>query len=60
MAEMWIANRWCGAADGRTFDVVNPATEAVIDRVPRAGAADVQRAVAAARAAFPDWWRTPG
>ena len=57
---MWIGGRWTGAADGRVFDVVNPATEEVIDTAPRAGAADVERAVAAAKRAFPEWRRTPG
>lgn len=60
MAEMWIGGRWTGAADGRVFDVVNPATEEVIDTAPRAGAADVDMAVAAALRAFPEWRRTPG
>src|SRR5262245_37295877 len=60
MAEMWIGNRWVGAADGRTFEVRNPATEEVLDTVPRAAAADVDRAVAAARKAFADWRSTPG
>jgi betaine-aldehyde dehydrogenase len=58
--QMWIANRWVSAADGRVFEVRNPATEEVLDTVPRASAADVDRAVLAARAAFPDWRRTPG
>ena len=60
MARMWINNEWVGAADGRVFEVINPATEQVVDTAPRAGAADVERAVAAARAAFPEWRRTPG
>src|SRR5262245_26372436 len=60
MAQMWIANRETGAGDGRVFEVRNPATEEVLDTVPRASAADVDAAVAAARAAFPDWRRTPG
>jgi acyl-CoA reductase-like NAD-dependent aldehyde dehydrogenase len=60
MAEMWIGNRWVGAADGRTFEVRNPATEEVLDVAPRAAAADVDRAVASARAAFADWRGTPG
>jgi betaine-aldehyde dehydrogenase len=60
MGEMWIANRWTGAADGRVFEVRNPATEEVLDTAPRASAADVERAVGAARAAFPEWRRTPG
>jgi acyl-CoA reductase-like NAD-dependent aldehyde dehydrogenase len=57
---MWIGGRWTGAADSRVFDVVNPATEEVIDTAPRSGAADVDKAVAAARRAFPEWRRTPG
>ena len=57
---MWIGGRWTGAADGRVFEVVNPATEEVIDTAPRSGAADVDKAVAAALRAFPEWRRTPG
>ena len=60
MARMWIANRREDAADGRVFEVRNPATEEPIDTAPRAGAADVERAVGAARRAFPDWRLTPG
>src|SRR5437867_13418630 len=60
MAEMWIGNRRLGAADGRVFEVVNPATEDVIDTAPRASASDVEKAVTAARVAFADWRRTPG
>ena len=40
------------AADGRTFDSLDPATGQPIARVPQAGAADVDAAVRAARAAF--------
>jgi aldehyde dehydrogenase (NAD+) len=43
------------AADGRTIDVLDPATGAVIATVPRGGAADVEAAVTAAEAAFPAW-----
>jgi betaine-aldehyde dehydrogenase len=57
---MWIANEWTDAADGRIFEVVNPATEEVVDTAPRGGPADVDRAVAAATRAFPEWRRTPG
>jgi betaine-aldehyde dehydrogenase len=57
---MWIANQWADAADGRVFDVVNPATEDVVDTAPRGGAPDVDRAVAAAARAFAEWRRTPG
>ena len=38
-----------------SFDVLNPATEEVIASVPKATAADLDAAVAAARAAQPAW-----
>ena len=60
MERMWIANEWTGAADGRVFEVVNPANEEVLDTAPCGGATDVDRAVAAAARAFPEWRRTPG
>jgi acyl-CoA reductase-like NAD-dependent aldehyde dehydrogenase len=60
MAQMWIANRETAARDGRVFEVRNPATEETIDTVPRASAADVDAAVAAAARAFPEWRKTPG
>lgn len=46
------------AADGAVFDNVSPRDGKVLNRVPACGAADVDRAVAAARAAFEDGrWR---
>jgi acyl-CoA reductase-like NAD-dependent aldehyde dehydrogenase len=42
------------AADGRTFETLDPATGRVIADVPQAGADDVDRAVGAAREAFED------
>ncbi|MBB3861648.1 aldehyde dehydrogenase (NAD+) [Novosphingobium hassiacum] len=42
-----------------SLDVVNPANEQVIGRVPSCGAAELDRAVAAARAAFKTWSKTP-
>ncbi|MFG1709638.1 aldehyde dehydrogenase family protein [Nonomuraea sp. M3C6] len=41
-----------------TTDVVNPATGEVVARVPAGTAADVDRAVSAATAAFPGWAAT--
>jgi acyl-CoA reductase-like NAD-dependent aldehyde dehydrogenase len=38
-----------------TLDVLEPATAAVLETVPRAGVADVDAAVARARAAYPAW-----
>ena len=53
--QMWINGQFTGAASGRTFDVLDPATEEIIERVPAGGAADVDAAVSAASAAFPAW-----
>ncbi|KUO56731.1 MAG: aldehyde dehydrogenase [Sphingomonadales bacterium BRH_c3] len=44
---------------GEWLDVVNPANEQVIGQVPACGAAELDRAVAAARAAFKSWRKTP-
>ena len=44
---------------GEIKDVVNPATGKVIARVPISTKEDHDRAVEAAKAAFPDWRRTP-
>jgi 1-pyrroline dehydrogenase len=52
---MFINGDWSDAASGETTEVVNPATEEVIAEVPKGDAADVDRAVAAAREAFEAW-----
>jgi betaine-aldehyde dehydrogenase len=49
---MWIDNAWVDASDGGTREVINPADGTLIARVPEATAADVSRAIAAARRAF--------
>ncbi len=55
---MLIGNEWLAAADGRTFFVENPAKrDSAIAEVPRAGAADIDRAARAAAKAF-ETWRT--
>lgn len=56
---LWIGNTWEDAADGDTFPTTNPATGEVITPVARAGEADVDRAVTAARKAMagPEWRR---
>ena len=41
------------------LDVFNPADGSIISRVPMSGSAEVDRAVAAAKAAFPGWSGTP-
>jgi betaine-aldehyde dehydrogenase len=57
-AKMIIGGEQVDAADGRTFDVVDPATGKVIANAPLGGKADVDRAVAAARKALdePKGW----
>ena len=42
-----------------TFDSLNPATGELIESFPRSGAADVDRAVATARAAWEEWRLVP-
>jgi delta 1-pyrroline-5-carboxylate dehydrogenase len=42
-----------------TFDVVNPATGETFAQCPKADAAQLEEAVAAARRAFPAWAATP-
>lgn len=44
---------------GKWIDVVNPANEQVIGQVPDCGQEELDRAVAAARAAFKTWSKTP-
>ena len=56
---MLIGGEWVDAESARTFDVEGPAKRgSVLAKVPSAGAADVDRAVKAAHAAFPEWRAT--
>ncbi|ROM79080.1 aldehyde dehydrogenase family protein [Pseudomonas brassicacearum] len=57
--QLYINGTWSSPAQPATLPVVNPATEEVIAEVAHGSAADVDRAVAAARAAFPGWSATP-
>ncbi|MGH8884425.1 MAG: aldehyde dehydrogenase [Egibacteraceae bacterium] len=59
---MLIGGRWRDAADGATFESVNPYTGKVWARAPQAGVHDVDRAVRAAREAFDEgpWGRMTG
>jgi aldehyde dehydrogenase (NAD+) len=54
--QLLIGGEWRDAAGGRTMPVVNPATEEVIAEVAAASAADLDAAVAAARAALAGPW----
>ena len=50
--DLFINNAWRPAASGKRFPVVNPATEEVLAEVAAGDAADVDAAVAAAKACF--------
>ncbi|MYY10620.1 aldehyde dehydrogenase family protein [Streptomyces sp. SID4919] len=57
---LFIDGEFTEAADGQVFKTVSPATEEVLSEVARAGEADVERAVKAARKAFVGWSALPG
>lgn len=50
-----IGDSWLPSSDGATEEVINPATEETIAIVPMSTTDDVDAAVEAARAAYPDW-----
>jgi aldehyde dehydrogenase (NAD+) len=56
---LFIGGAW-SAADGETFETLNPATGKPLARLTQASPADVDRAVAAARSAQPGWWALGG
>ena len=56
--KFYIDGQWVEAATPATLEVINPATEQVCGRIARGSAADVDRAVAAARKAFESWSQT--
>lgn len=53
--KLLIGGELVGARDGAEAEVLDPSTGNALTRVPAAGAADVERAVAAAHAAQPAW-----
>lgn len=55
----WIDGKPHAPASGRKGAVMNPATGEVIAEVAFAENADIDRAVASAKAAFPEWRATP-
>jgi acyl-CoA reductase-like NAD-dependent aldehyde dehydrogenase len=55
----YIAGEWVGAANGETFESASPADGETLGIFPRSSAADVDRAVAAAKEAFEDWHLVP-
>src|SRR5271168_3807796 len=55
----WFAGARVGGSSGRFADVFHPASGQIQSRVPLASAGEVDQAVAAASAAFPDWSSQP-
>jgi aldehyde dehydrogenase (NAD+) len=57
---LFINNQWVKPISGEYLESVSPATDRPLAQVAAAGSADVDAAVAAARAAFITWSETPG
>lgn len=57
-AKLYINGAWVTGSSGEYIDIENPANQQIIARVPRGTQTDVDRAVAAARAAFENWQYT--
>ena len=57
--QFFINGQWVAPATPQVLDVINPATGTPNGRIALGGAADVDAAVKAARAAFPAWSATP-
>jgi acyl-CoA reductase-like NAD-dependent aldehyde dehydrogenase len=55
----FIGGEWVDAADGATFEDLDPYTGDVVARVPAGKREDARRAVEAAAGAFPAWSQTP-
>ncbi|HEY4000506.1 MAG TPA: aldehyde dehydrogenase family protein [Candidatus Xenobia bacterium] len=60
MKQMFIDGEWVGPKNGGGIQVIDPATEQVVDSVPSATVDDVERAVDAANRAFKQWGRMTG
>lgn len=59
MKQMYINGRHTSGQASEAIEVINPATEEVLDEVPRGTAEDAAAAVAAAKEAFGEWKRVP-
>lgn len=56
--QFYINGEWVDSSTGETLDVINPATEQPVAQIAMGGQADVDRAVAAAKAAFETYSQT--
>jgi aldehyde dehydrogenase (NAD+) len=57
---LFINNQWVRPVSGEYLESINPATGKPLAKIASANSADVDAAVAAARAAFETWGKTPG
>jgi acyl-CoA reductase-like NAD-dependent aldehyde dehydrogenase len=57
--KLYIGGQWVSPAGAGKIEVVNPTSEEQLGSVPEGSAQDVERAVEAAREAFPRWSQTP-
>ncbi|MBD0348770.1 MAG: aldehyde dehydrogenase family protein, partial [Thermoleophilia bacterium] len=55
----YVGGEWLDAASGETFESTSPATGETVGAFPRSSAADVDRAVEAAKLAYEDWRLVP-
>jgi malonate-semialdehyde dehydrogenase (acetylating) / methylmalonate-semialdehyde dehydrogenase len=55
LIDNYVAGKWTPASGTDELDVTNPATGEVLARVPMSSSSDLDAAVAAARAALPEW-----
>ncbi len=58
-SQAYVDGEWVDADSGATFPVANPATGEVVAQVPRMGAEETRRALAAASRALPEWKLRP-
>jgi aldehyde dehydrogenase (NAD+) len=56
--QFYIDGKWVDPSEKKTLDVINPATEAVCGKIAIGNAADVDKAVKAAKKAFETWSQT--
>ncbi|MHB2016320.1 MAG: aldehyde dehydrogenase family protein [Candidatus Xenobia bacterium] len=57
MKQHWIGGEWVGKPNGKTIEVIDPATEEVIERLPAGTVDDANRAVEVANEASQTWRR---
>lgn len=57
--QMIIGGKKCDSSDGKTIEVLNPATMEVVDTVPAATKEDIETAIVNAQAGFKEWSAYP-